>query len=184
MTWVDDRLAPGRLEDVRAFVNTLDQARGPELLRRPPDAGAWLAGHGFGGPGLRVDAGGLERTVALREALRALLLANAGEPLEPAAVATVNDVAERAGLAPRLGEDGSPGLAASGTGLDAALGSVVAAVLDAMAAGAWPRLRACPACGWAFYDTSRNRSSRWCDMRICGNRAKAQAFRDRRSATG
>lgn len=31
-------------------------------------------------------------------------------------------------------------------------------------------------CGWLFYDTSRNRSRRWCDMGSCGNRAKAQRF--------
>lgn len=29
-------------------------------------------------------------------------------------------------------------------------------------------------CGWLFLDTSRNRSRRWCDMKDCGNRAKAQ----------
>lgn len=182
MTWVDDRVAPGRLEDVRAFVNTLDQARGPEALRQPADARDWLADHGFGPRGLRVGAGGLERTVALREALRALLLANAGEALDAGAVTTVNEAAERAGLAPRLAEDGSPRLEGSATGLDAAHGAVLTVAFDAMAAGTWPRLRACPACGWAFYDVSRNRSSRWCDMRICGNRSKAQALRDRRSA--
>lgn len=29
-------------------------------------------------------------------------------------------------------------------------------------------------CGWLFYDTTRNRSRRWCSMESCGNRAKAQ----------
>lgn len=29
-------------------------------------------------------------------------------------------------------------------------------------------------CGWLFFDTSRNRSRQWCDMRGCGNRAKAR----------
>lgn len=43
------------------------------------------------------------------------------------------------------------------------------------------RIRACPgdACGWMFVDTSRNGSRQWCDMRICGNRAKARKFRQR-----
>jgi predicted RNA-binding Zn ribbon-like protein len=37
------------------------------------------------------------------------------------------------------------------------------------------RLRVCPGerCGWLFLDTTRNRSRRWCDMQVCGNRAKA-----------
>lgn len=29
-------------------------------------------------------------------------------------------------------------------------------------------------CGWLFLDTSRNRSRRWCEMKHCGNRAKAR----------
>ncbi|MFD1329481.1 CGNR zinc finger domain-containing protein [Mycoplana ramosa] len=35
------------------------------------------------------------------------------------------------------------------------------------------RLKICPNCGWLFLDKSRNRSRNWCDMAICGNRAKA-----------
>lgn len=31
-------------------------------------------------------------------------------------------------------------------------------------------------CGWLFFDTSRNRSRRWCSMADCGNRAKARRF--------
>lgn len=43
------------------------------------------------------------------------------------------------------------------------------------------RLKLCDAhdCGWLFIDASRNRSRRWCDMRGCGNRAKARRFRER-----
>jgi predicted RNA-binding Zn ribbon-like protein len=29
-------------------------------------------------------------------------------------------------------------------------------------------------CGWLFLDLTKNRSRRWCSMRGCGNRAKAQ----------
>lgn len=31
-------------------------------------------------------------------------------------------------------------------------------------------------CRWLFLDRSRNHSRRWCDMRLCGNRSKAQRF--------
>jgi predicted RNA-binding Zn ribbon-like protein len=56
-------------------------------------------------------------------------------------------------------------------------------VLIARADGSFARLKACPhkACGWAFYDISRNRSSQWCSMRICGNRTKGEVFRRRRT---
>jgi predicted RNA-binding Zn ribbon-like protein len=47
--------------------------------------------------------------------------------------------------------------------------------------GTWDRMKACRAddCEWAFYDSSRNRSGTWCSMEVCGNRAKARAFRAR-----
>lgn len=40
------------------------------------------------------------------------------------------------------------------------------------------RVKECAAenCNWLFLDVSRNRSRRWCDMAVCGNRAKARRF--------
>lgn len=35
-------------------------------------------------------------------------------------------------------------------------------------------------CGWLFFDHSRNRSRKWCDMGDCGNRAKARRFYKRK----
>jgi predicted RNA-binding Zn ribbon-like protein len=35
-------------------------------------------------------------------------------------------------------------------------------------------------CAWLFVDLSRNRSRRWCDMKDCGNRAKARRHYARR----
>ena len=39
------------------------------------------------------------------------------------------------------------------------------------------RIRRCgsPRCVLLYYDTTKNRSRRWCDMAVCGNRAKATA---------
>ena len=34
-------------------------------------------------------------------------------------------------------------------------------------------------CGWLFFDTTKNNRRRWCEMRVCGNRAKVRASRDR-----
>ncbi|MDB5525586.1 MAG: zinc finger protein [Rhizobium sp.] len=36
------------------------------------------------------------------------------------------------------------------------------------------RLKICPNCEWLFVDRSKNRSRNWCDMTVCGNRAKAR----------
>lgn len=63
--------------------------------------------------------------------------------------------------------------------LDGFLGAVV---LAAMQLATRPELRArvriceAPDCLWLFFDASRNRSRRWCDMRQCGNRMKARRY--------
>lgn len=36
-----------------------------------------------------------------------------------------------------------------------------------------------PTCDWLFMDTSRNHTRRWCDMKSCGNRAKARRYYER-----
>ena len=41
------------------------------------------------------------------------------------------------------------------------------------------RIKACPNCYWLYLDESRNRSRRWCDMNVCGNRAKARRHYNR-----
>jgi predicted RNA-binding Zn ribbon-like protein len=44
------------------------------------------------------------------------------------------------------------------------------------------RLKQCPGdhCGWLFLDETRSRTRRWCEMRVCGSRAKVRRFRRRR----
>lgn len=39
-------------------------------------------------------------------------------------------------------------------------------------------------CGWLFLDESRKHNRRWCEMRTCGNRAKARRFYERRRSSG
>jgi predicted RNA-binding Zn ribbon-like protein len=65
-------------------------------------------------------------------------------------------------------------------------GALVAAVLSAISAGTWKRLKACPDCRWVFYDHTRNGSKRWClmyaggpDGRACGTIAKVRRYREK-----
>jgi predicted RNA-binding Zn ribbon-like protein len=45
-----------------------------------------------------------------------------------------------------------------------------------LTSGQQGRLKACPACGWFFLDTSKNRSRRWCSMTTCGSIMKARSY--------
>jgi predicted RNA-binding Zn ribbon-like protein len=65
---------------------------------------------------------------------------------------------------------------------DRILWTVARSAAGFLASPALASLRQCGGeeCGWLFLDTSRNHSRQWCDMRICGNRAKLRRFRERR----
>jgi predicted RNA-binding Zn ribbon-like protein len=99
-----------------------------------------------------------------------------------AAVARLNRVLARGGLALRLDAVAPPEFMAHGRDLDAALALLASIVAVAQLDGRWFRLKACRGehCGWAFYDHSRNQASNWCAMSLCGTRTKSREYRRRR----
>ncbi|NIM90174.1 MAG: hypothetical protein GTO17_04420 [Candidatus Aminicenantes bacterium] len=62
--------------------------------------------------------------------------------------------------------------------LDWILNPIVRSAADLLVSGDFKRVKRCAdsSCGWVFLDKSRNKSRRWCDMKDCGNRAKASRF--------
>ena len=62
------------------------------------------------------------------------------------------------------------------------LNPVIRSAADLLVSGDLKRVKSCAdsSCGWLFLDISRNKSRRWCDMKDCGNRAKASRFYRRR----
>jgi predicted RNA-binding Zn ribbon-like protein len=176
--------APGELAHVQSFVNTHDLEDHVELLETPDQLRDWLAERGWLGKDERLGEADLRQALTVREAIRSLLLANNGAPLDERAVESLNDAAARAQVLVRFDRAGRGELAAARQGIDGALGQLLAIVYRSMAEGDWHRLKACPleSCTWAFYDRSKNRSSTWCDMTVCGNRAKARKYRARQAA--
>ena len=156
------KAAPEPLRTVQQFINSADLENGVDWLP------AWLEERSLGGE--------LDRARELREALRALALANNVTPLDPEAVAVVNAAAGRLSL--ELSGDGVIGVRADGDDIDRVVALAFAAMLD----GSWERLKACRNCHWSFYDYSPNRSATWCSMQLCGNRKKTRAYRRRKAA--
>jgi predicted RNA-binding Zn ribbon-like protein len=193
--------APGDLEIVQRFVNTLDVESGTDELDSPAGLSSWLAGSGLltppapGGlarPGdVPVSLALRRRAVALREALRGVLSSHVPAPGGPdgaqarAAAAELRKVAGTLRVRIEVGDDGRVAPGPADAGPAAALTRILLVVAQADAAGTWSRLKACSAsdCQWVFYDRSPTRSGCWCSMRICGSRAKSRAYR-RRSAAG
>ena len=175
--------APGALELVRTFVNTLDVEDGVDELASPAALLEWLRRRGLA-PGSAATEADLAAARTLREALRVLLLANNGVNVRKEAAVSLDRTARKAGLRVRFDASGAPRVEPAVRGVDGALGRILAAVAAGMAEGTWERLKACRAddCRFAFYDHARNRSRQWCSMAVCGNRTKARAYRRRHPA--
>jgi len=182
---MSDRQAPGELGLIQAFVNTVDLGDGPEEFTDPNTFQAWLVAKGLLEPGEAVGVADLKNGIAVREAVRAAIGANSGYPVYPLDVATLNEAASASRLRLRFGPDGRSRLEPEATGVVGAIGRIVAALETASHDETWALLKLCgdPTCRWAFFDQSRNHSSRWCDMKSCGNRHKARVFRSRAKST-
>ncbi len=152
--------ATGGLGLVQTFVNTLDMVPRNEELNDPNTLKAWLVARDLMDPSQPVDEADLKHAHAVREAMRAVIGGNSGYRIYPVELATLNEAASASKLRMRFGPEGR-------------------ARLEPQASGAWERLKLCSSdeCRWAFYDRSKNHSSRWCTMASCGNREKARRFR-------
>ncbi len=188
------------------FVNTVDwTARGPvdERLDAYPRLTRWAEGAGVISPVLggalragaaadpRAAAAALDEAHALRAALqRAFVAAAAGRPLADALDALDPFVA--AAAAHRRLEPAARGGAARWGWRDPAahlaspLWPVAWRAAELLASDEAARLRVCGAvdCGWMYVDRSRNGLRRWCQMEVCGTRAKSRRRAERRVEGG
>ena len=62
--------------------------------------------------------------------------------------------------------------------LDWILNPVIRSAAELLTSSEIKKVKLCgdKECGWIFLDSSRNQRRRWCDMKDCGNRAKARRF--------
>ncbi len=166
--------APGPLRVVQRFVNSADRENEREELETPAALERLLTEVGVQAEdAASLTDADLRRALDVREALRELLLANNGGRVGEEALRTLESASRAAQFALRL-EPSEGRLVAQAPGLDGALGRILAVAHAAMVDGSWRRLKACPreVCFWVFYDRSKNLSSKWCAMSVCGNRTK------------
>ncbi|HEV8641556.1 MAG TPA: ABATE domain-containing protein [Methylomirabilota bacterium] len=131
----------------------------------------------------------LRRGRALREAIYRLLSAVADRrPARAADLATVNAAVAGALALSRLGARGGAfawDWAGDRDALDRPLWPVARSAGELLTSGDLVAVRECaaPGCTRLFVDRSRNRTRRWCDMAVCGNRAKARRYYARSRST-
>jgi predicted RNA-binding Zn ribbon-like protein len=177
--------APGRLELLQRFVNTYNHDFPPEWDRigTPERARAWLREKRLVAPGDRISEADVARLRELREAIRALAIANQGGEPGTAAIDVIRQVSRGAQMSVVFDDIGRTALEPARPGVDGAVATLLGILHEAQLKGHWSRMKACRQCEYTFFDRSKNRSSAWCAMSICGNRTKNRAYyRRRRSA--
>jgi predicted RNA-binding Zn ribbon-like protein len=182
------------LESALDFLNTLHPGHGrtdeqhdrDEHLASPADAAMWFLEHELVHPeaGIRIGDNELARIRRVRSALREVVDSVVqGRTPEADAVHLVNATLE-ARRPTRIELDGTAlriGHRHADTPVDDALALIAEAIIEELATGRPERLRVCAndRCRWAFFDSSPTGRRRWCDMRSCGNQAKAARYRAR-----
>lgn len=131
----------------------------------------------------------LKRAVELREAVYRILLSIDGNA-EPAAkdLNHLNDHLSRAmanSLIVKTRDGFAWDVGGSRDSLDWILNPIIRSAAELLISDEIKRLKRCadPECGWLFFDNSKNRSRKWCDMKDCGNRAKARRYYERKKMT-
>lgn len=175
---------PGfRLGSVLAtsFTGTLSERHGNPVERIPTPRRLldWLAIYG-----LVVDSctpAQLDLARELRESIHVVATAAAvGQEVLPApAVDVINDHSSQGRATAFLTPEGTQQWRlAPVAGLADALGVIAADAIAIISGERDGNLALCasPTCQAAFFDTSRSRTRRWCDMNTCGNREKKARF--------
>ena len=128
----------------------------------------------------------LSRAKEFREALKGLAAAiDAGEQPAAEVLGTISDALATAYANGRLvpHEGTLQWVAGAEDDLERIVWEIGRAAGRLVVSPRLARLRACAAgdCGWWFVDDTKNRSRRWCDMTLCGNREKLRRFRSKGS---
>ena len=186
------------------FINTLDNRPVPErrkeLLTTYQDLADWAVQAGAvstlqraellreAGTHPKAADGALRKAIALRECLYRIitnLLRNrqassddlaAFNSYQQEAFSNLQLKEARGGY--RLGWKDDP------SQFDSILWPIVRSASDLLTSPDLENVHECDmdTCRWMFVDRSKNRRRRWCDMKICGNRAKARKFYHRQTS--
>ncbi|MCX4451248.1 CGNR zinc finger domain-containing protein [Streptomyces sp. NBC_01789] len=163
-----------------SFTGTLSERRGEAVERIPTPRRLvdWLQVYGLDVDSCTPDQLDLARE--LRESIHAAATAAAlQDPLPARAVRNLNDRSRQGRATAILTPEGTHHWQLEpASALEDALGVVAADAIAIIAGERDGRLALCasPTCRAAFFDTSRSRTRRWCDMNTCGNRQKKARF--------
>jgi predicted RNA-binding Zn ribbon-like protein len=156
-----------------------------ERLREPADLDRWLGAAGLS-VSQRASQLDLEDARQLREAVNDVTRATLSEQVpDERDLRLLNEWARRPPLAPQI----EAGLEQRWIGehpVAAALALVAREAVELLSSSERGLIRECaaaPQCSLLYLDRSRAHRRRWCEMEVCGSRAKMASYRRRRHTT-
>ncbi|MEU6556302.1 CGNR zinc finger domain-containing protein [Streptomyces sp. NPDC046915] len=180
--------APAAAQLIEAFANTVDVELGTDELDSASALSSWLVDRGLLDHGRRISAEDHALCLRLRTGIREELGVNVGDSADAALLAGADEalrelpvlITVRGGTHDRGVLSPAPDLPP----VRKALAGLAIAWSELRITGDAARLKRCAehACAWVFWDVSKNRSRRWCSMRVCGNRVKARRHSAKQAA--
>ncbi len=175
---LDDRFSDEPKELLKTYIDLARFAEDSQILHTDDVDRLFALSQEFPQPAQR----SLEAAIKMREAMFQVFSAIVDrKAVRPEALLTLNQyvkaAAQHAELAPandhfewRFDETGS--------NFEAPLWPIARSAAELLASEQLELVRACAAdpCRWLFLDTSKSHQRRWCNMKVCGNRAKVQRF--------
>jgi len=139
----------------------------------------WAADTGLVAGDIDFSADALATAHALRAAIRSVMEAAVAQEERPREAAVILKVLKECLEAAHF--DGIPARILFRASAAEILGPIALAAVDLLRSDMIARVKMCPQddCHWLFLDMTKNGSRRWCDMAVCGNRAKVAHFRKR-----
>ncbi len=172
--------APGDLEFIRSFVNSVDLESGVDDLVPLDAAASWFRQRSWAAS---LDQAALDELVVVREVLRDVV-STRGTADQVEAEARLDAIASRYPVLVKVSSGRVPLTPSTRSGVGAIVERILCSVAAAVIDGEWERMKTCAndRCRWLFYDHSRNRSRSWCNMETCGAQAKMRTYRQRQAA--
>ena len=166
---------------VMAFANSVDLEEGTDELASPAAFCQWLLDSRLVPARCAVTAHEHAQGLRLRAGIREILGPDGPRPhVLSEADSALRDLPLLVSTSSLLRPDPDallpdPGLPA----VPRALSALAASLATVLITGEVTRVKRCPAadCGWVFWDSSKNRSRRWCSMDDCGARSKMRRYR-------
>lgn len=175
--------APGPARLIEQFANTVNLEYGTDAIATPAQLDTWLVEHELLAPGQQPDVRVHKWFLSLRAGVREQLGVHVGVDPAPAVLEAAAAVTRRL---PILVGIAGPVLAPAAPlePPETALAHLAIAWVHLRITGDAARLKRCAehTCELVFWDESKNRSRRWCSMRVCGSRVKSRRYAARMAA--